>query len=408
MPLYSHSRLQTFENCPRQFAFRYIEKPEIEQRESIEAFLGSRVHEVLEKVYRDVEMERTPKWEDVVADYERRWQREWNDRVTITRGDYTPDDYHNVGRRCLMDYFKRYFPFRDGKVIGLEQQIFIDLTRGQNDGYKLQGYIDRLQVSESGTYEVHDYKTSRNVPDQAKLDADRQLALYQIGVQDNYPDAKKVVLVWHYVRSDREVRSSRTPDQLEMLRQQTMALIDTIVEKTRTHDFPPHESALCDWCEYNQICPAKKHVVLTEALDAKSFSVDQGVIVADKFIGAKEKFDAARAEVEAARQMVLQFAEETKMTTLRGHDRLVRIRQYSRERIPSESKNPAELAELEQIVRASGKWDQVSKLADKKLRHALQTDLFDPSTKQQIAGRILRSSEQQVRISRLSQREPDE
>jgi hypothetical protein len=51
MPVYSHSRLGTFETCPRQYWFAYIEKPEIERPDTAEAFLGNRVHEALEHLY---------------------------------------------------------------------------------------------------------------------------------------------------------------------------------------------------------------------------------------------------------------------------------------------------------------------------------------------------------------------
>ncbi len=408
MPLYSYSRLSTFENCPRRFAFRYIEKPDIEKKDTIEAFLGSRVHETLEKLYRDIEMERTPKWEDILDDYERRWDREWTDYVTIVRGDYTPEDYRNVGRRCLKEYFVRYFPFREGRVIGLETRILLDLTDGRQEGYKLQGYIDRLVDLGGGEYEIHDYKTSRNVPEQEKLDNDRQLALYQIGIQTKYPDARKVHLVWHYVRQDKEVRSYRTPEQLEELKAATVALIDQITETTRRYDFPPHETMLCDWCEYYAICPAKRHLVVTRELSAEEFSADQGVVLADKFIAVKTELDAAKTNVDQIKQLVLEFAKQHDVTTLRGHDRKLKITTSARDRLPSQQRDPEALAQLESVVLGSGKWDKVSKLADKKLRDALQTDLFDPATKQQIDSLIVRTKETQVRISRLSPRETAE
>ena len=408
MPLYSHSCLSSFENCPRQFAFRYIEKPEIERKETIEAFLGSRIHETLEKLYQDVEMERTPKWDDILDDYERRWEREWSERVAIVRGEYTAEDYRNVGRRCLKEYFVRYFPFREGKVIGLEYRILVDLAEGRDNGYKLQGYIDRLVDLGNGEYEIHDYKTSRSVPEQDRLDGDRQLALYQIGVQAKYPDARKVHLIWHYVRQDKEVRSYRTPEQLDVLRAETIALIDTIEEKTRVNDFPPHETMLCDWCEYHDICPAKRHLVLTRGLSAQEFAADRGVALADEFVNAKAEVERAEVQLDRVRQMVLQFAQQQDVTTLRGHDRKLKISTSVRERLPSEQHHPDALARLETAVRASGKWEQVSKLAEKKLREALQTDLFDSATKQRINDLLIRTVEQQVRIARLSPREVDE
>ena len=54
MTLYSHSRLTTFENCPYKYKLKYIDRVETEDFETVEAFLGSRVHDALEKLYRDL------------------------------------------------------------------------------------------------------------------------------------------------------------------------------------------------------------------------------------------------------------------------------------------------------------------------------------------------------------------
>ena len=49
-PIYSHSRLSSFEDCPRKFHYRYVLKIP-QETEGIEAFVGKRVHEVLERLY---------------------------------------------------------------------------------------------------------------------------------------------------------------------------------------------------------------------------------------------------------------------------------------------------------------------------------------------------------------------
>ena len=54
MKIYSHSMVSTYENCPHQFKLKYIEKPEIEKIDGIEAFLGKRVHETLEKLHKEL------------------------------------------------------------------------------------------------------------------------------------------------------------------------------------------------------------------------------------------------------------------------------------------------------------------------------------------------------------------
>ena len=47
--IYSHSRLATFEDCPKRFEYRYVLKIPTDT-EGIEAFVGKRVHEVLERL----------------------------------------------------------------------------------------------------------------------------------------------------------------------------------------------------------------------------------------------------------------------------------------------------------------------------------------------------------------------
>jgi len=50
MRIHSHSSLGSFENCPRQYWYQYIGKPPVERVDTIEAFLGTCVHETLEKL----------------------------------------------------------------------------------------------------------------------------------------------------------------------------------------------------------------------------------------------------------------------------------------------------------------------------------------------------------------------
>jgi hypothetical protein len=49
MRIHSHSSLGSFENCPTQYRYQYIGTPSVERVDTIEAFLGKRVHETLEK-----------------------------------------------------------------------------------------------------------------------------------------------------------------------------------------------------------------------------------------------------------------------------------------------------------------------------------------------------------------------
>lgn len=176
MTVYSHSRLSTYENCPLQYRLRYIDKVIIDEAETIEAFMGSRVHEVLEKLYRDMRLSRTNSIDDLLSFYNDNWQKYYSEEVRVIKEGYTPENYKDTGAKCIREYYARYQPFDDGKMLGLEQMIYFDIG-----GYKLRGFIDRLSSRKEGTYEIHDYKTSQHLPVQLHFDSDRQLALYQLG-----------------------------------------------------------------------------------------------------------------------------------------------------------------------------------------------------------------------------------
>lgn len=67
MTIYSHSRLSCFEQCPNKFKLKYIDKVESDIEQSVEAFLGSRVHETLEKLYRDLDYHKLNSLDDLLV-----------------------------------------------------------------------------------------------------------------------------------------------------------------------------------------------------------------------------------------------------------------------------------------------------------------------------------------------------
>jgi len=94
---YSHSRLETFESCPLKFKFQYVDKVDIPRRDSVEAFLGSRVHDALEELYRGVLMGKIWSKAEFLKFYESSG-KEKHDEIFIVNRQYTIDDYYPPGR----------------------------------------------------------------------------------------------------------------------------------------------------------------------------------------------------------------------------------------------------------------------------------------------------------------------
>lgn len=249
--VYSHSGLSSFENCPRQFQYRYVLKLEV-KTESVEAFLGKLVHEVLERLYHFVGEGRVPKLPQVLFRFEQWWQERFDPaRIRVVRSEVPVHFYRETGLRCLSRFYRRRYPFDEDTTLGLEEMVHFSLDEAGL--YRMRGVIDRVARARDGAVEIHDYKTGKRVPSQEQIDQDRQLALYQIGVAERFGADAKVRLIWHYLASDVVRSSTRTAEQLGALRDKTMRLIDRVEAES---DFPARPTVLCGWCEYRELCPA--------------------------------------------------------------------------------------------------------------------------------------------------------
>jgi len=253
VPLYSHSRLSSFENCPKQFQFRYVLKIPAES-EGVEAFVGKRVHEVFERLYEFVDRGQVPPLEKVVRRYYEIFDHHYDaSRIRIVKKGFDTDFYRDMGARCVQNYYRKHYPFDIGETLGIEERVVFPLDEAGE--YKMQGIIDRISRCPDGTIEIIDYKTGQWVPKQEKLDVDRQLALYMIGLQEVYGPKQPMRLVWHYVAKNITRTSERSAKQLEKLRHDTIDVIDRIQLETA---YEPTKSRLCDWCEYKHLCPLFK------------------------------------------------------------------------------------------------------------------------------------------------------
>jgi putative RecB family exonuclease len=401
MPTYSHSQLSTYEACPHQYKLAYIDKIEVET-EGIEAFMGSRVHDALEKVYRDLKVTKLNTLEEIISFYHQSWEKNWNELIRIVRKDYSAEDYRRLGEKCIKDYYERYYPFDQGKTLGLEEYITFHLEEERD--YWIRGYIDRVTLVDSSILEIHDYKTSNRLPTQEDINSDRQLAFYQMGVSEKWQGVQEIKLIWHYLTFDKEIHSSRTPGELHQLRRATLELIRRI-ETDR--QFLPKEGPLCNWCDYQGFCPKRKHLIAVDSLSPNEYLKEEGVVLVNHYVELKERkrlldeeIDAELAKVEEA---LYAYAQREELESIFGSDHVAKIKIEMKEKYPL--KGDPNRKTLDEMIRKAGKWMEVSDLNPWMLARVIGRGGWPLSLANRVKEYSTVEESRSITVSKLKERE---
>jgi len=401
MPTYSHSRLETFETCPQKYKFQYIDRIKKPEEQAVEAFVGSQVHETLQKLHKDLQLTKLNTLDELLEFYRQQWKANWSPAIKIVREGYSEQHYFGYGAQCIRNYYAQYAPFDQSQTLRTEAHISFPLDG--NGKYQIQGYIDRIAKRPDGTYEIHDYKTSQYLPSQAIVNADRQLGLYQMGLSTMWPDVERVELIWHFVGFSSTLRSTRQSEELTELRESTIELIHRIeLEK----EFPPHKSVLCDWCEYHSHCPLWRHVEYVETLTPEELKANDTVQMVDQYARAKAEMHLLQGRIEQLKERLVATAQEQKVLALQGTRARVTIRTREWDSFPG--KNDDGRPELEEFVRGAGKWDEVSQLDVRALTGVLEGQDWPPKLLEKLREFTTRKFSTSVYLSEKDTIEEDE
>ncbi len=397
MPVYSHSKLSTYEDCPLKYKLCYIDHIK-RDTEGIEAFLGSRVHDTLKKCYDDIEYAKLNSLSDLLAFYNKTWQENWYDSIFVVRKGVTPEQYRKKGEKMIERYYNKHAPFDEDRTIGTEVPLNFSLDDAGK--YRMTGYIDRLSLGADLTYCIHDYKTSAYLPSQHDIDNDRQLALYQIGIQKRWPDVKKITLVWHFLAFGVNLVSFRAPPSLSKLKQITRLLIDEIES---TEEFPPVESRLCEWCEYPDLCPMRKHFYTVEALPVNEYLKEPGVVLVNKYAELRARAAELNEEIEKVKEALVDYTRRECVELVKGSDVKARVKLDQKLKFPG--KSDTERQELDNLILKAGKWMEVSQLDTTALVRAIEDKLWNDD----LTGQVMKYSRTEetcsVYLSKLADRE---
>ncbi len=399
MPMYSHSRLGVYETCPRQYRYQYVDKVPLPEVKTAEMFVGSQVHTALEDLYRQVAARRVPALDELLAGYRQRWVAEWRPEIQISRPELGAEDFRRQGEAHLATYYHRYHPFDRERTVDVERRIVFALDEPRR--IWIRGVIDRLSVTPEGLWQIHDYKTGRWLPSQQDLDRDRQLALYQIGVQRQFPKhAREVELVWHYLAHDLEMRSRRTPAELSEIETRTLGLIDTIQADAA---YPIVEGRHCSRCAYQSICPAWSHLFKREALSEPERPREDGGTLVDRLLALKTEGAELEVRIKQTEADLLDFAQQEGVECVFGATHRARISVARTVSYPK--KDDPRREQIEALLKTAGRWAEVSALDTRALARKTEDTGWPEELRRAVKAFADAAERFRITLSRLKETE---
>jgi len=349
---YSNSKIGTYNTCPRQYKFQHIERATVEKPVGVEAFLGSAVHQALEKLYTLKLNGKIQALEDVLRGYHEYWEGPDKESIKVTRENLGVEDYIKVGVKALERYYDKYKPFEDTRTLALEKNISFPLD--PNGRFTINGKIDRIGIREDGVVEIIDYKTKALLPTQQFLDDDEQMGLYQMGVRHLWPDFGKIELKQIFLRQMTEMMTVMDDEKLEEIRYRVYQKILEIEQAVEDDNFPPRESSICDWCVYHELCPAKRHrLALEDEVDVE-FDPGQGKDLAEQYLTVNEKKKRLESELKALKEDIIRYCDEYDVTNLSASRGSITLSKKDVQTFPGKTDNDKHYLEITMLARDAG------------------------------------------------------
>jgi putative RecB family exonuclease len=246
---FSYSSFDTFERCPRQYAFRYLCRLSVEQARPAASF-GTAAHGAFEAFTRErrerpARGEQPPTRTDLDLCFEAAWAK------TSLSADADAETWHRHAEPML-DRFWAAEMAAQPETVGEEVRFRLDLPMDPNASVVVTGYIDRIDRLPSGAVELIDYKSSpATSPQQAERSL--QLSIYALACRDALDLGRPERVTLYCVDESRRCSAERTDAALDAVRDDLAGRVRAI----RGGDFAPTPSPRsCGWCDYTGLCPA--------------------------------------------------------------------------------------------------------------------------------------------------------
>jgi putative RecB family exonuclease len=349
----SYSSISTYETCPAKFKFQYEDRVPTAPSQALS--FGDSLHRALHRFHnRPVPV--APSLAELHETLEAVW---------VGEGYATPSEertYFDHARQVLSQYHHdNASTYRIPAA--LEFRFTIEV-----EGVQLSGVIDRMDRIPGSGYEIIDYKTTRRLPPQVLVDRDLQLSIYHLAAREVW-GIEPERLTLYYLLPGQRMSTSRCSRDVDDLRRR----VNTVAERIAAGKFEPRQNPLCDWCDYQPLCPLFRHRFEKHEGDPAPRMSE----TVDDWISLKRRGRDIYRRIDELAPLINAFCEEHGYRRLFGSDGAAIDRRPQHVTAPDERR-------LREILEPLGLWERIVSVDAKKLNDLIESRTLPPDVEDAI------------------------
>jgi len=365
------------------YKLQYVDR--LKRKEKWYFSFGTTMHECAEQFFK-VKAPPCPSLEELLQIYEQKW---------IPDGYESPEEavrYKEYGKDILKKFWEIHAPgFR--LPVAAEFQFYLDVA-----GFKVMGYIDRVDKLESGGLEITDYKTNQELFTADYVDNNLQLTIYQMAAEQAWRLPVEKLSLYHLRTNTPCYTMPRGKTQIEEAKR---LVIDT-AEKIQRGEFPATENQYCP-CDFPQYCPYYRHQYSLNTPQKESQAMLPGMAAAaaaERYASLQEQIKELEAQLNEVKQVIIKYCQEQELNRVFGSGHQVTYKLVEKSGYNAE--------DVRTILEPAGLWSRVLSLDQALLKQLLADKAVPADVKQKIeAVKRITSAYPQLWVKALSEEDEE-